>query len=189
MKLQCLSALALLLSTPVLAQWQVDADASSLHFVTTKNAQVTEVHRFEALSGSLDEQGKLTVKVPLNSVNTNIKIRDTRMQEKLFEITKFPDATYTAMVPTSLMDIESGEVIQGEVEGSLELHGKKAPATFNVTVSRSDNMLTVTTVSPTVIDARTFDLGAGVETLQSIAKLSSITMSVPVTFSVTFIHD
>ncbi len=189
MKWQSFGALALLLSAPVFAQWQLDADASSLHFVTTKNAQVTEVHRFEALSGSLGAEGKLTVQVPLKSVNTNIKIRDTRMQEKLFEVTRHPEATFTATVPESLMDIQSGEVIQGEVDGTLALHGKSAPASFNVIVSRTDNMMTVTTVSPTIIDAKTFDLGAGVEALQAIAKLSSITMSVPVTFSVTFIQD
>ncbi|MCW8109035.1 YceI family protein [Alteromonas ponticola] len=186
MTLKSLIAIAWVLSAPVFAQWQIDADASSLHFVSTKNAQVIEVHRFDALSGSLDKSGKLSVKVPLDSVNTNIEIRDTRMQEKLFEVAKFPHATFTAQVPEPLMNVESGKVIQGEVRGTLELHGKQAPATFNVSVARNDTMMTVTTVSPTVIDANAFDLGQGVEVLKEIASLSSITLSVPVTFSVTF---
>ncbi|MCW8093284.1 YceI family protein [Alteromonas sp. ASW11-130] len=186
MKLKSIGALALLLSTPVVAQWQIDADASRLHFVSTKNAQVTEVHRFEKLSGELDKNGKLAVTVPLSSVNTNIAIRDTRMQEKLFEVEQFPHATFTAQVPPTLTELETGEVIQGEVDGTLELHGKTAPISFEVIVSRSDNMLTVTTVSPTIIDAKKFDLGAGIEALRAIANLSSITFSVPVTFSVTF---
>ncbi|NMH60774.1 YceI family protein [Alteromonas ponticola] len=180
------TALASLLSIPAFAQWQIDPDASSLHFVSTKNAQVHEVHRFDTLSGTLEKNGDLTVNVPLNSVNTNIAIRDTRMQEMLFEVASFPNATFSAMVPAALLNIESGGIIRGEVEGTLELHGTTALVSFDVSVARNEDMITVTTVSPTIVDATTFNLGAGVEALQKVASLSSITLSVPVTFSVTF---
>ena len=46
--------------------------------------------------------------------------------------------------------------------------------------------LTVSTTAPTLIKAESFGLTAGIEALQKIAGLKSITTTVPVSFSVTF---
>ena len=83
---QSLVLLSSLLVAPAFADWTVAPEQSSLHFMSTKNAQVTEVHAFEALSGSVSDNGKLMIEVPLSSVDTNIPIRNTRMQEKLFNV-------------------------------------------------------------------------------------------------------
>ncbi len=40
-----------LLSASAFAQWTLDQDNSALHFMSTKNAQVTEVHSFDHFSG------------------------------------------------------------------------------------------------------------------------------------------
>ena len=62
-----------------------------------------------------------------------------------------------------------------------------APVSFNVMVSKlSDDTIQASTVSPTLIGADTFGLKGGVEALQNIAGLKSITFNAPVTFSVTF---
>ena len=74
-----------LLSASAFAQWTLDQDNSALHFMSTKNAQVTEVHSFDHFSGKLSDSGTLTIEVPLDSVNTNIPIRNTRMQEMLLK--------------------------------------------------------------------------------------------------------
>jgi polyisoprenoid-binding protein YceI len=172
---------------PSFAQWTLDAEGSSLHFLSTKNAQITEVHSFETLSGSVSATGMLSVEVLLNSVNTAIPIRDTRMQEKLFETSMYPTATFTAQVPDALLNIDDGETAIGAVTGTMAIHGMQAPVTFNVQVSKlDDDKLTVATVAPTIIQAQDFGLKAGIEALQTIAGLNSITFSSPVTFSVTF---
>lgn len=182
-----LLAFSACIALPASAAWTLDSDASSLNFLSTKNAQLTEVHSFDELKGSLTNAGELTVDVPLSSVNTNIPLRNTRMQEMLFETDSYPAATFTATVSDELMSLQVGESALGSVEGELSLHGVTAPATFNVMVNKlSDGKITVSTTAPTVVSASAFKLDGGVKALQEIAKLGSITTAVPVTFAVTF---
>ena len=65
---QSLVLLSSLLVAPAFADWTVAPEQSSLHFMSTKNAQVTEVHAFEELSGSVSDSGQLMIEVPLRSV-------------------------------------------------------------------------------------------------------------------------
>ena len=187
MFLRTLIAVSSCCALPAMAAWQLDDTASILHFLSTKNAQVTEVHQFNAVAGSVSDAGMLNVEVPLDSVNTNIEIRDTRMKEKLFNVAQNPTATFSAQVPDAMLSLEAGQTMQGKVDGELKLHGVTAPASFEVLVSRvSEDTMTVSTIAPTVLQAKDFELTDGVAALQTIAGLQSITLAVPVTFSVTF---
>jgi polyisoprenoid-binding protein YceI len=86
-----------------------------------------------------------------------------------------------------MMNVETGTVVSGKVDGILSLHGKAVPTSFSVTASKlTDDTMSVTTSSPTLVKADAFGLAEGVAALQKIAGLSSITTTVPVTFSVTF---
>ena len=178
--------LALGITCPALADWNIDNNASTLHFMSTKNAQVTEVHKFDKFSGQLSDQGELHVVVDLSSVNTAIDIRDTRMQEMLFKVSEYAEATFDASIPQSMMNLSTGDVVTGNVDGTLSLHGNKVDTRFAVMVSKvNDNTLTVSTVSPTLVKAESFGLSQGIEALRAIAGLKSITTTVPVTFAIT----
>lgn len=181
------TALSLGLSMPALADWSLSDEQSTLHFLSTKNAQVTEVHQFHSLSGSISDDGKLSVEVDLGSVDTSIEIRDTRMKEILFDVADNPTATFSADLPQAMLSLDTGETMTGTVKGELSLNGESMPASFSVRVSKlSDNTLAVSTLAPTLIEADNFSLVKGLKELQSIAGLSSITTTVPVTFSVVF---
>ena len=172
---------------PAMADWNIDKDTSALHFLSTKNAQVTEVHKFDSFDGSLSDGGALSIEVDLASVNTAIDIRNTRMQEMLFNVAEFAQATFEAKLPDKMAKLQTGDVVIGKVDGILTLHGKAVPTTFYVKASKlDDDKLTVSTIAPTLIKADAFGLTGGIEALQKIAGLSSITTTVPVTFSVTF---
>lgn len=182
-----LVALSALITLPAFSAWQMDPAASSLNFLSTKNAQITEVHKFTELTGHISDAGQLSVSVALASVDTGIPIRDTRMKEKLFEVSNFANATFIASLPDSVKNLAVGESAVVTVDGTLDLHGMNAPISFTINATRvNDNTLSATTVAPTILMAKDFDLVGGLETLQSIAGLKSITFSVPVTFSVTF---
>ena len=168
------------------ADWTIDTDTSALHFISTKNAQVTEVHKFDSFKGNLSDDGKLNVEVDLSSVNTAIDIRNKRMQDMLFNVSEYATANFEATLTKPMMQLKAGEVMNGKVDGILTLHGKAVPTAFAVTVSQVDaDTLTVSTSAPTLIKAESFGLAQGVEALQKIAGLKSITTTVPVTFSVT----
>jgi len=69
---------------------------------------------------------------------------------------------------------------------TIELHGQQANATVPVLVTRSADRITVSSQRPVIIQASTFKLAAGIEALRKIAGLQSITLSVPVSFSLNF---
>lgn len=175
------------LAFPAAADWTIDSDNSALHFMSTKNAQVTEVHQFDSFEGSISDDGKLIVTVDLSSVNTAIDIRNTRMQEMLFNVSKYAEASFEASLPETMTNLETGDVVSGKVDGILMLHGKAVPTSFSITASKvSDDTISVSTSEPTLVKAEAFGLADGVAALQKVAGLNSITTTVPVTFSVTF---
>jgi len=177
----------LVLSFSSHAQWALDNSESSLSFLSTKKAQITEIHSFKKLTGEVSDKGMLSVSVDLTSVATNIPIRDERMQTMLFNTDKFASATFSAKLPAGLQNLAVGAQVSQDVAGKLDLHGVSADVTFSVMASRiNQNTLAVTTLKPTVLNAATFGLDGGVEALREIAKLDSITLAVPVSFTATF---
>ncbi|MCU7553517.1 YceI family protein [Alteromonas sp. ASW11-19] len=170
-----------------MADWTLDNEQSSLHFLSTKNAQVTEVHTFTSVDGSMDDDGTLTVEVDLASVDTGIEIRDTRMQKMLFNTDEFTTAQFTANVAEALRAGEPDTVSHGLVDGTLSLHGMAVPFSFTVSVARvGEDTLVVSTTKPTLLDTEAFGLTKGVNALREVAGLQSITTTVPVSFSATF---
>ena len=178
----------LLTSSAALADLTLDNSVSQLNFGSIKNESVAELHRFTELSGSVDESGKAEIAIDLSSVDTRIDIRDKRMKEHLFDVANFPKAIYTAQVDIDAVEsMAIGEIQQRRLKGELDLHGKKAPLELLVRIVKgAGDALTVYTVEPAFISIADFDLGAGVDKLQELAGLKSITRAVPLTFSVVF---
>tara|TARA_B110000037_G_scaffold113109_1_gene130276 strand:+ start:4425 stop:5012 length:588 start_codon:yes stop_codon:yes gene_type:complete len=178
----------LLISLPMATQaaWQLDNDASSVSFNSIKNGQVVESHYFKSINGSI-EANQASVSIDLSSVETAIGIRNERMQAMLFETGTYPVATITA-----ILDREDVAALQSKATSTLqlpitiELHGQQANATVPVLVTRSADRITVSSQRPVIIQASTFKLAAGIEALRKIAGLQSITLSVPVSFSLNF---
>jgi hypothetical protein len=80
-----LSLAALASAAPAWAEWQV-ADNSDIQFVSIKNNTIGEVSHFDMISGTVGDQGAVEVRVALDSVETNIGIRNDRMKKMLIEV-------------------------------------------------------------------------------------------------------
>lgn len=186
-KLVC--ALALSLPLVGLNALELDKDSSVLNFVTVKNDSVAELMSFTSLSGSLDDEtGKAELNIDLSSVASGVDIRNDRMREHLFQIDKFPTATYTtALDMAELKAMSAGEQKPIDLKGDLKLHGKTAAVSFKVIVTKlKDGSYHAVTSAPTFISANSFELEPGISKLRSLASLASIDLVVPVTFSVVF---
>lgn len=169
------------------ADWSLDNDASSLSFVTVKAEHVAEVHSFDTLTGSIADDGSVEVVVELASVNTNIAIRNERMQEMLFETSLFPDAEINASINlTELADMDAGSSVAEQIDFELSLHGQDADLVADVQITRTDKGLVVSTLKPVIVLSDSFALTAGVEKLREVAGLPSISRAVPVSFTVVF---
>jgi len=182
-----LSLAVLASAAPAWAEWQV-ADNSSVQFVSIKNNTIGEVSHFDMVSGTLGDQGAVEVRVALDSVETNIGIRNDRMKKMLFEVGLYPEAVITAQLSPETMAVlgsSSGSAVP--VVLKIDLHGQVVSKDAVLTVSATDaGGFSATTSQPILLNAAEFDLEDGVAALQSVAGLNAISRVIPVTVSLNF---
>ena len=170
------------------ADWKLNENNSHLGFVSIKNNAVAEVHRFASLSGSVTAAGEATVNIALDSIETNIPIRDDRMKTMLFQTDIFTLASVSTQLDIPVFrDLETGASITAELSLDINLHGikGKVAAIVRVTRTQKDTWL-VNSIQPLIINAPGYQLAEGIEALRKIAGLQSITPAIPVTFMLEF---
>ncbi|NER64955.1 YceI family protein [Pseudomonas sp. MAFF212427] len=175
-------ALLALASLPAHANWHLDGESSRLSFITSKNGNVSEVHRFLVLHGKVDRKGAAELQIEMDSVNTGIPLRDERMRNELFEVGTFPDATIQAQIDLRpINDLANGAQVELRLPVVVSLHGKQHSYNAQLLATRLDERrFQVVTLEPLVLSADHFDLVPGLATLQKLAGLKSINLSVPV---------
>jgi polyisoprenoid-binding protein YceI len=170
------------------AAWSLNATASYLNFVTTKNTSNVEVHNFTTISGAISSGNVATLTIDLNTVNTGNTIRDGRMRDLLFKTASFPTATVTVPVPSTLISgLAVGQSATTEITATLNLQGVNGTITTKVSVQKlSSSRVLVQSLSPVLIKAGDYALTDGVEALRAAATLASISVAVPVDFALVF---
>lgn len=168
-------------------QWVLNNKASTLNFITTKNASKTEVQTFTRLKGKIAGT-KVTMTVDLSSVDTGINIRDERLREMFFNIAKFPTATVSLDIKTSdIYPMKPGQIKTLNLKAEINLQGITQTIPVQVQVVELDkNQRLVFSSQPVIVNLKDFNLLKGVNALREIAKLKSINASVPVIFSLLF---
>jgi hypothetical protein len=173
-------------AAPAWAEWQV-ADNSSIQFVSIKNNTIGEVSHFDMISGTVGDQGAVEVRVALDSVETNIGIRNDRMKKMLFEVGLYPEAVIMAQLsPETVAVLGSSSGAAVPVVLQIDLHGQVVSKDAVLTVSATEVGFSATTSQPILLNAAEFDLEDGVAALQSVAGLNAISRVIPVTVSLNF---
>ena len=167
---------------PAQANWYLDGESSRLSFVSTKNANVSEVQRFLVLHGKVDANGLAEVEVELESVNSGIPLRDERMRKELFDVQTYPEALISAQIDLRpINDLAPGAQLELRLPLTVNLHGKQHAYNAELLATRlDDRRFQVVTLEPLVLNAGDFDLAPGLEALRKVAGLSAISLSVPV---------
>ena len=179
----------LMCSAVAQAAWTV-APESRVMFVSLKNDVIAENNAFEAISGSITEDGHVAISIDLSSVETGVGIRNERLQKMLFNVANFPVASIDAVLSESqITALRAGGAPTERVSLNISLHGKTVSKTANVSVSSSGGEVRVTTTQPIVITAQEFGLESGVAALQQIAGLNAISRSIPVTVDLRLTAD
>lgn len=172
-------AAAVLLSPTALADWRV-GPGSQLQFVSIKNNTIGEVSHFETLAGKVTEAGEVEVRVALDSVETNIGIRNERMKKMLFEVGLYPEAVITAQLDAEAVAAMSDGGVTN-VALQIDLHGQTVTKDALLTVAVTDQGVSATTAQPILLTAAEFGLESGVAALQEVAGLNAISRVIPVT--------
>ena len=178
-------AMASLLSQPALADWEV-GPGSQVRFVSIKNNTIGEVSHFETLAGSVTDAGEVEVRVALDSVETNIGIRNERMKKMLFEVGLYPEAVITAQLDAdAVAALSTGGVT--DVALQIDLHGQTVTKDAQLSVAVTDQGVSAVTTQPILLNAAEFGLEGGVAALQEIAGLNDISRVIPVTVALQLI--
>ena len=176
--------------TAALADWKL-VQPSAIHFVSIKNNQVAETHRFKTFEGNISDQGDAQIRIDLASVDTGIGIRDERMREFLFQTDQFGTAEFRATLAAELLaSVASKGPVHRQLTGTLSLHGRQLEVTGLVAIqSGGDGVFTVSTVAPMLVKAADYQLVEGINKLRELAGLDAIASVVPVTFGLTFSRE
>jgi len=173
-----------LLSTSAFAHFVVDNEQSSVFFISTKNINVSEIHHFKSIEGAMEKDGKFSLDINLGSVETGIEIRNTRMQEQLFKVDSFPKAHITATLPPDVLALEKGQSVHIQLPATLNLMGIDKALNLDLVINKTvTEQYVVTSAQPVLIGAADVGLKEGIEVLQKLAGLSSIGLTVPVSFN------
>ncbi|VAW35389.1 hypothetical protein MNBD_GAMMA01-916 [hydrothermal vent metagenome] len=161
--------------------WILNQDDSSISIIITKNNSVSEVAYFQQFSGRINASGYLEIEIQLDSLETNIPIRNERIEKHLFETELYATTRiHTQLAPKDLT------IGTHTISFDVDLHGVSAILQADVIVFEQFNKKVVTLHKPLIIDAKTFALQDGIITLKNIAKLQSINFSVPINFILHF---
>ncbi|MES2623924.1 MAG: YceI family protein [Pseudomonadota bacterium] len=170
------------------AEWALDGGASSFFYVTTKAAAVTEINSFSGLSGGISDAGKASLVIDLATVDTAVDIRNQRMREIVFQVANFPSATVSLDVDEeALSSMSAGVSTTGSYTAQVALHGMTADVLADLQITKlEDDSVLVQVARPLVVAAATFGLQAGVDELQKVASLPSITPGVVIDFTLVY---
>lgn len=134
------------------ADWLVSNQGSRINFISIKKGDIAEVHHFTQVSGQLSDAGAFSLSIPLNSVVTNVEIRDQRMKEILFETAQYPSVELTASLDGQAIDKASvGTIMSMSVDAKVSLHGKTQTLPVMVSVAKvAGDKLMVASEAPLV---------------------------------------
>lgn len=167
--------------------WTMDPTASVLRFQSTKNETTVESSTFATYTGTIDNSGLATIRVLMDSVNTNIDLRNVRMRFLLFETFQYPEAVVTMQIDPALI-ADLAEVRRKTITApyTIELHGVRAEREADITVTLlDDDQVAVSSAAPIVLVMSDFTLDAGVTKLEEAAKVDVLPLT-SVTFDFIF---
>lgn len=178
------SVLLSAMAGPALA-WTVQPEGSSLSYVSIKNGDTGEVNKIAGLSGNVEDDGTAALVLDLATVDTGIDIRNERVKTILFNVAEMPTAGIAAKLNMADFEgLKAGDVAKAEFTVTVTLHGQEVEYDVDAEIARlSDDEVLVSTTAPVLVSAEDFELTAGLDELQKLAGLDSISPVVPVTFT------
>jgi polyisoprenoid-binding protein YceI len=164
----------------------VDNKNSVVNFSVTKKQYIIEPAVFKDVEGTIDNKGNIKISIDINSVDSSNPIRDNRLVEMFFQADFFPHAIVTAKIDEKVLNSKK-TFQQIELPATLEFFDLKKEIKLSVMVAKIGNNILVTSLKPTIINAKTFDVPShNLAALSKVCGGINISDIVPVNFVLTF---
>jgi OOP family OmpA-OmpF porin len=183
----CLTGVATAQSNPFAPGWELLPDVSAIRYQSVKDSTKVESSSFANFSGNIDTSGLATVIIRLDSVDTNVDLRNVRMRFLFFETFQYPEATITMQLEQSILsDLGKTRRKVLTLPYTLDLHGISKTLEAEMVITEiSDGVMSVSSSAPISISAADFSLAGGIKKLEEAANVSIIP-SATVTFNLLF---
>ena len=160
-----------------LSSWILDE--ADIRFYSTKTDKNDNTY-----SGYLDKQGNLKMEIELDSVETDISIRDQRIKEWLFETARFPKVEIQSQMDHDWMNALGVHEEASKVQPlTISFHGKTIQTEASLKIIKlDDNTINVMTQEPVHINLLELEMMQGLNSLTEVMDLKSISYLVPVKF-------
>ena len=124
--------------------------------------------------------------IPIANIQTGIGIRNQRLNTLFFDSEAYPNAAVSVQLPESIF-AEEFVTKQLDLGALVSLFGTEKTLSFKVNVIKTEDVLVVSTVQPTIVSGNTFGIPS--DNLVALAKTVggiAISDTVPVSFSLVF---
>ncbi|MDD9910104.1 MAG: YceI family protein [Ahrensia sp.] len=167
------------------AAWTSVPEQSRIAFGSIKSNSIGEVHHFNSVSGTVAQDGTVTITIDLTSAETNVDIRNERMAEHVFA---GGEATVSGRVElAAFSDLPVGEVIEVETEMTLSFAGTETDFDARLLVARlRENRVMVSTADFIFLSTEDLGIDAGIDRLMQLAGLPGITRVSPMSIRIVF---
>ncbi|MXX98400.1 MAG: YceI family protein, partial [Gammaproteobacteria bacterium] len=119
----------------------------------------------------------------LNSLDTNVPIRDERIAEHVFLSKQYPQAIVSATID----GLEQLNYARKQIEATLAMRGQSHRLQGEVIVKRSNpDTLQIQTVTPILVDANAYGMLDGFAKLKELVGLMQIPTTIPVSLHLVF---
>lgn len=177
---------------PFAPGWDLDLSQSNIKFqsikYTAEQKMKVESSSFASFSGTIEPDGAATIRVPLDSVDTLIDLRNVRMRFLFFETFRFPEATIRLqLTPEMIAALPEKHRETLTLPYVFDLHGVEANLEAPVTVTLIDaDAVSIASAQPISIAVADFGLGENIGKLEKAVGGISIIPSATVTFDLLF---
>ncbi|SQD78514.1 YceI family protein [Moritella yayanosii] len=145
-------------------QFNIMTDFSSVSFATIKKQFVVEPATISGLTGSLDDNGKFAITVPVINVETGIGIRNDRLNSLFFNSGLNPTVHITGQFELAAL---AQDITKLTVPADVSFYGNKKTFNFPVIITKTKNTITVSSYAPVIV--RASDFGIPTENLTKLA--------------------
>lgn len=180
----CLISLAVLVGgaqtvhaqDPFASGWTLQPEMSRLNFQSVKQQSIVEASSFAALEGNISSSGATQVRVLLDSVDTQIDLRNVRMRFLFFETFNHPQATITTQLDAALLqDLTDVRRKTLPLSYTLDLHGVRKSLSADVAITlMTPDLVSVSSTAPIALSVEDFNLMEGLGKLQDAASVEIV---------------
>ena len=175
-----------LIPMAVQAAWIINPSNSIIQFDSTKvlktGKKITESNTLSSVKGNIDQQGRFDIDIDLDSLETNIPIRNERVKKYLFHTERQRYAKIRGELSSKNLRLLNSFDVESTTTQSftLNINGVQLPITGEFVFNHMGDKTSIRSSKPIILSIQDLHAESGLYKLIRLAGLDTISFEVPV---------